>query len=462
MNLSYTYKKLYKKSIFIFRRDFRLDDNIGLLECLKKSELTIPIFIFTPEQLDYNKYKSDNCAQFMVESLVDLSKQLTLKNSRLIYLYDSPDIALYKFIKDTPVDAIFMNRDYTPYSVQRDKKIENLCEKYNIAFESYEDILLNPINTIKTGTGKTYTKFTPFYNKSVENKVNVPIKNMHTNYIKKNVKFRTEFTGNINKFYVYNNKIAYRGGRQNGLGIMKNIKNYKNYNTTRNYLSTKTTGLSAYNKFGCLSIREVYYMFVKNLGKDNDLIKQIYWRDFYYNVSYEHHEEMEKHISFKNTHIDWRDIKLLPKWEQGITGFPIVDAAMREMNVTGFMHNRGRLIVSSFLIKILRINWKYGELYFAKKLIDYDRCQNFGNWLWAFGQLDSGGYVRIFNPWRQSEKYDKDCEYIKKWIPEIDTVDSRDIHKWNTSYKQYPNIKYPKPIIDYDKERDKSIKIFKH
>lgn len=452
----------YNKAIFIFRRDLRLDDNKGLIECLKQSKIVIPIFILTPEQLVNNEYKSNNCVQFMIESLQDLSGQLQEKKSRLIYLYGSPENILDKFLKETSADAIFVNMDYTPYSVERDEKINNLCRKRNISFKSYEDILLNPIDSIKTGTGKTYSKFTPFFNKAKENKIDSPIKNNFLNFIKNNTKFKTEFTGDIHKFYSHDKKIAHNGGRQNALNILKKIKNFKDYNNTRNYLSNGTTGLSAYNKFGCVSIREVYYVFMKNLGENNDLIKQLYWRDFYYNVSYEHHEEMEKHTSFKNTRINWSDTKLLPKWEQGMTGYPIVDAAMREMNTTGFMHNRGRLVVSSFLIKILRINWKFGELYFAKKLIDYDRCQNFGNWLWAFGQLDSGGYIRIFNPWRQSEKYDKDCEYIKKWIPELRQINNNDIHKWNNTFKNYPNLKYPKPIVDYDKERDKAMNVFKH
>lgn len=452
----------YNRSIFIFRRDLRLDDNKGLMECMKQSKIIIPMFIFTPEQLVNNQYKSNNCVQFMIESLEDLSKQLREKKSKLVYLYGSPEIMLEKFIKEYPVDAIFVNMDYTPYSADRDKKIYNICKKNNVHFESLEDILLNPVGSIKTGSGKTYTKFTPFFNKASENKVVSPIKNSFTNYVKHNTSFKTEFTGNIHKFYSYNDKIAHKGGRYYALEILKKIKNFKNYNKTRNYLSIATTGLSAYNKFGCVSIREVYHVFTKNLGKNNDLIKQLYWRDFYYNISYEHHVEMEKHISLKESHIDWNNNKLLPKWEQGMTGYPIVDASMREMNTTGFMHNRGRLVVSSFLIKILRINWKFGELYFAKKLVDYDRCQNYGNWLWAFGQLDSGGYIRIFNPWRQSEKYDKNCEYIKKWIPELRHVNNNDIHKWNVSYKNYPDVKYPKPMVDYDKERDKTLDVFKH
>jgi len=231
----------------------------------------------------------------------------------------------------------------------------------------------------------------------------------------------------------------------------------------RNYPNkNKTTRLSAYLKFNVVSIREVYESFKNKLGAKNNLLTQLYWRDFYMIILYHYPNNLGSSMKEKYDKIKWDNNKSWFKlWCNGKTGFPIVDASMREMNVTGFMNNRCRMIVSSFLIKILQIDWRWGENYFAQKLTDYDPANNNGGWQWIAGSgSDSQPYFRIFNIKLQTEKYDKDCKYIKKWIPELKNLSPKEIRNWDDIYQNYKSIKYPAPIVDYAKQKLKTIKLY--
>ena len=255
-----------------------------------------------------------------------------------------------------------------------------------------------------------------------------------------------------------------KGGRKEGIKKLKSIKKYKYYNDERNSLSIRTTELSAYIKFGCISIREVFHVILKHLGKENVLLSQIFWREFYYYIGYYFPRVLEgKNYNRKFDKIKWRwNKKHFEAWKNGQTGFPVVDAGMRQLNTTGYMHNRGRLITSNFLNRILGIDWRHGEKYYATKLVDYDPIVNNGNWQWSASVgVDPKPYTqRIFNPWIQSEKFDKDCKYIKKWIPELKDVSNKHIHEWDNYYKFY-DVKYNKPIVDYKVNRKESIKMYK-
>lgn len=286
--------KEYNKSIFIFRRDYRLEDNIGLIEALNNSEIVVPIFIFTPEQLIKNQYKSDNCVQFMMESLDDLDKQLRNRGSRMFYFFGKPYEVINKLIEKLEADAVYVNRDYTPYSKTRDEKIQKICERNKIQFHSLEDVLLQPVGSIRSGSGDIYSKFTPFFNTAKKVKVPDVKKNNYSNYYSNRNKISGEFKGDKHKFYVYNENLAVNGGRELALKILANVQKFKHYNTERNTVSKPTTRLSAYIKFGCVSIREVYYKFKEKLGMKNDLIKQLYWREFYYNIGEFNTEILEK------------------------------------------------------------------------------------------------------------------------------------------------------------------------
>lgn len=462
---------MYDLSLFIFRRDLRVADNTGLIQALEKSKLVLPLFIFTPTQISSeNKYKSSNAIQFMIESLGDLTLQIKKLNpkSGLVVAYGDEITVLQKLHKMVKFEAIFINADYTPYARKRDLRIENFCQENEISFNTHTDILLLDRNDIYTANGNPYHIFTQFYNKTIKLPIRKPEYSKNKNFMKMPLKLKKYNLDNYNKkflsngFYQINDNLAVHGGRQNGLRILKIAAIFRRYSKTRNIMSMDSTKLSAHNKFGTVSVREVYLAF-KNLARSSDLCKQLYWRDFYYYVGI-HFKGLYKHDHLINpkSSVKWVfNRKYFDAWTNGLTGFPIVDAAMRELNTTGFMHNRGRLIVSSFLVKDLLINWKYGEKYFSQKLVDIDRAQNVGNWNWSssFG-LDSTPFLRILNPWSQSAQYDSDALYIKKWVPELADIPASDLHIWYKSHTKYPRVSYPKPIIDHASQRKKFISFY--
>jgi len=460
------------KSLFIFRRDFRLNDNIALIECYKKSEQVIPIFIFTPEQINKNEYFSSNSFQFMLESLEDLDNELKNNyNSQIHYYYGDNIKILNEILKNYNFDAIFFNKDYTLYAKNRDQNIEFFCNENNKSCNIYEDYLLLPIGNFLKIDGKPYEKYTPFKNNAKKKKVQLPNNfkfNEVTEFNKINkfgkIKFNFDFKS-LDKYYQKNKKILLHGGRINGLKILNNLKNYINYGEVRNDLIKPTTHLSAYIKFGCISIREAYNTIYKLYGINHGLIDQLYWREFYFYLAYYIPRVLQgKSLKEKYDEIVWENNpKIFAAWKNGITGFPAVDAGMRELNETGYMHNRARLITSGILIKILNCDWRLGEKYFATQLIDYDPIVNNGNWQWSSGSgADSQPYFRIMSPWKQAIDNDPECLYIKKWIPELNNVPNKDILNWGKTWSIYKGkINYPKPIVDYEVMRKEIVKIYK-
>lgn len=448
------------KSLFIFRRDFRLHDNTAFIECYKKSDKIIPIFIFTPEQVTKsNEYFSSNAFQFMLESLNDLNTELKNDYNSQIHYYYGDNIDVLKSLLIN-FDNIYFNMDYTPYAKKRDEKIQTFCKENNKECFVYEDYLLMNIGTYLKKDGTPYEKYTPFKNNAQLIPVNKPNNYTFTGKKLDKIKFTFDLDS-LNKYYTKNPNILVHGGRNNALNILKNMKNFANYEKERNELNQSTTHLSAYIKFGCVSIREVYNTIFKLFGIKHTLISQLYWREFYYYLSYYIPRVLEgKSLKEKYDKIKWENNKtILNAWKNGETGFPGVDAGMREMNETGFMHNRARLITSGILIKILDCDWRLGEKYFATQLVDYDPSVNNGNWQWSSGSgADSQPYFRIMSPWKQIIDNDSNCMYIKKWIPELRDIPCKDILKWDNS-----PIKnnYPKPIIDYKFMRGETIKKYK-
>ena len=222
-------------------------------------------------------------------------------------------------------------------------------------------------------------------------------------------------------------------------------------------LAKPTSELSAYIKFGCVSIREVY----KTFKTKHDFIRQLFWRDFYANILYSFPHVLGSTMKSKYNKIHWHhNSNWFKKWCDGETGYPVVDAGMRQLLQTGYMHNRARLITASFLVKTLLVDWRIGEHYFASQLIDYDPASNNGNWQWiSGGGADSQPYFRIFNPWEQAKKHDPDCEYITKWVPELSSVPNKSILNWNTEYLNYPKV-YTEPIINYSEQKIKTLKMY--
>jgi len=443
----------YKKSLFIFRRDLRLDDNTGLLAAAKQSQTVIPCFIFDPAQVgDTNEFRSTNCIQFMIESLQDLQEQLKKHNGKLYLFFGKADDVIKKLIAQESIDAVFVNRDYTPYSLKRDQAIEQLCHYYKIEFESHDDLLLNSPESIKTGNGTPYGVFTAFWKRSIKEPVAEPINFKKTNFYTQSIDLEESDLIFKKILPKKNPKIGILGGRQESAKILKHISDFTNYLKTRDIPELKTSRLSAYIKFGTHSIREIYHQFANALGKNHPLIKQLYWRDFFTQVAYYSPFVFGHSYHKQYDSLPWSyDKKQFTAWCEGKTGFPIVDAGMRELNATGFMHNRVRMIVASFLTKDLHINWLLGEKYFAQQLVDYDPCVNNGNWQWSASTgYDAQPYFRIFNPWLQQSKFDPHCEYIKQWVPELKKAPIKTIHDW---YKTKENISgYPRPIVDHAKE----------
>lgn len=403
-------------SIFIFRRDLRLHDNTTLIYGDKTNDSKIlPIFIFDPYQIE-DKHHSNNCVQFLVESLLDLDNQLKDYGSHLTTFYGKPWNIVNEITNNNKILNVYVNKDYTVYSKQRDKKIENICKKNNVNFVSFEDCMLHNVASINTKTGKYYEKFTPYFDSAKIIDVAKPQRHIYNNLVKtkSNLKLPKIFT-NWNKLYTKNPNLYMHGGRQNGLNIIKNINDFNNYNSTKNEPKYDTTLLSPHNKFGTLSIREIYYQVKNNLGEDNEIIRNLYWRDFYYVQMY-NDENYHYKIYGKYANKKWKNNeKLFNKWKNGKTGIPIVDAGIIQLKKTGWIHNRIRLIVGTQLVKYYMVDWRKGEEFFKEHLIDYDITQNIMNWYWISSETPfSNPPFRTLNPKTQALKYDKNNEYSDK------------------------------------------------
>ena len=449
------------KSLFIFRRDYRIHDNHSLIQSFKNSSEVCVAFIFTPEQVKKNDFFSSNAFQFLIESLKELNNEL---NNNLFLIMDTNIKALKTIKKEFNYDAIYFNMDYTPYAIQRDKEIEDYCLKENIHYHVNEDYLLSPIGTYLKKDGTCYGVYSPF----AKNAKLFDVERVNSYKIDKKkcikLKNKIEFE-DLLKYYAINPKLMIKGGRKKGLEILNNVSSFNSYDKCRNILDYSTTHLSAYIKFGCISIREVYYAFFNKFGKDFGIINQLYWREFYFYLIYYYPDILKNGVSMKEKYdkIKWKDNKkFIEAWKKGKTGYPVVDAAMTQMNTEGYMHNRGRLIVSAILIKILQVDWRIGEKYFAQQLVDYDPSVNNGNWQWASSSgADSQPYFRIFNPWTQSKNFDPNCIYIKKWLPQLKNVPSKEIHQWDKYYQNYKNIDYNGPITSYEEARKETLDMYK-
>ena len=456
--------KKFENGLFIFRRDLRIIDNNSLNFLSELCNNIYTIFIFTPEQVGTgNKYKSNNSVQFMIESLEDLDKNIRKEGGHLHTFYGKNNEVISDCIKAWDINIVAFNLDITPYARERDDEIIKLCQRIKVFVTYDHDYYLHPPGSIKTGTGNPYQKFTPYYETASKIKVQVPVGKKHLPFKKKDTHIPNKISlyNAISKFTKVNPNILVHGGRPTALKMLSTaVISIKNYNAIHNDLSKKTSELSAAIKFGCISIREAY----KALHGNSGIIRQLYWRDFYANIMYEFPHVLGHSLKPKYDKIHWHhNSSWFSAWKKGETGYPIVDAGMRQMNTTGYMHNRARLIVASFLVKTLLIDWREGEEYFAQTLTDYDVANNNGNWQWiSGGGADSQPYFRVFNPWRQTEEYDTKCEYIKKWVPELKDLPEKDILKWNTKFSEYKDITYPKPIVNYEEQREKVLKLYKN
>lgn len=442
---------MYQKSVFIFRRDLRLEDNLGLLSALEASEQVIPCFIFDPRQINPadNPYFSEMTFYFMVQSLQELDEALQTRGSRLYVFEGRPTQIVKELITKDKIDAVYANKDYTPFARNRDQEIASVCEDSAVSFTLYNDYTLSPIESIRTNSDTLYTVFTPFMKKAVEHKVPKPHKNNFSNYFTDKLKTATT------KLSRYRTKPSDRepilqGGRTEALTIMRKAEYLDDYQNARNLPAEHgTSQLSAHHKFGTVSIRETYHHTIEHKGNNQQFINELYWRDFYYYIAYHFPFVFKQSFLPWAKYIRWRNNKdEFQAWCKGQTGVPMVDAGMRELNHTGWMHNRSRMIVASYLTKNLLIDWRWGEKYFASKLIDYDPAQNNGGWQWSASTGADPKPIRIFNPYTQAQKYDPEAKYIKKWVPELTEVPTDKLTDGKTQdFSQFTDS-YPAPLVD--------------
>ena len=464
-------------NIHILHRDLRLNDNTSLITQLKECKSTTIIFIFTPEQINKknNEYYNSNSVQFMIESLHELSNEIKKKNGKLYFFYGDTIDVLNSINKDININSISYNIDYSSYSKYRDNLIEKWADKNNIKIIAQEDYLLYNIleGLTKKDDGVYYKVYTAFKNNCMK-KLTVREIDKFNKFKFKKYKLLLDNKYYINEkdidnFYNYNEFLAIRGGRSNALKILKNIDKWKDYNNNKDFFNYKTTHLSSHNHYTTISIRELYWTIIEKLGNNNQLINELHWRDFFTNICHfnpqmTQHQIMSKYnetFKEKFNNIKWNNnIILFNKWETGNIGVPLIDACMRELIKTGYMNGRGRMLVSSFITKNVLYKWYEAEKIFAKHLVDYSIMMNIGNWNWQIGGIDPKQYLRIFNPYIQSKKFDKDALYIKKWIPELNNVNSKDIHNWEEKAAEYieNGCTYILPQILYKKSKQENMK----
>jgi deoxyribodipyrimidine photo-lyase len=450
--------------IHIFRRDLRLNDNVALHLLSKEVDKIIPIFIFDPFQIDKTSenehYRSNPAIKIMIESLEDLDT-----NTNINYFYGTPYKVLQKLIKDLEPKCISYNADFSEYSLERDKLMDEVCEKYNVKLIKYmDDNCLNTMELYLNGTAH-YKVFGAFYKHGIKQKIRDEV-NKPNNFLVKKITNSYSLKKDLHKLYElpkdHENLVI--GGRKEALKILNNLSQFKNYESDRDMLLYNTTFLSTYLKFGCISIVETYnHMKKHNLTA---LIRQLFWRQFHFILSrfnynkYKFSDDFFSKIAWKN---NVSEAKAL--WS-GNTGFPIIDCGVRQLLQTGYMHNRLRLYVSNFAIKVLHQN-PYGKIWggqvqFSKMLIDCCYANNYGNWNNTLGPYDIPGYRygkagtksgRLYDP-TNFKKWDPKLKFIRNYIPELKDVSDRDVFNWHKTHVKYPEIKYSKPIVNFGERKE--------
>ena len=413
-------------NIFWFRRDLRLDDNAGLYHALKNGRPVLPVFIFDKIILDQLDDKYDRRVEFIDDALQKMQQELEGWGSSLEIFYGSPEEVFKELIRKYKIEKVFTNHDYEPYARERDDLVFHLLKRSGIGFHTFKDQVIFDKDEIFKDDGKPYTVFTP-YSKKWKSALNdfylksFPTKKYFGNFYKQQA---TIFPSLQSMGFEKTGKPFPPGYIRDEL-----IKKYKEQ---RDFPGTHgTSHLSVHLRFGTISIRKLAR---KALLLNETFLNELIWRDFYHMILW-HFPHVGKGKSFKAAYdfIKWRNNEdEFEKWCKGETGYPIVDAGMRELNATGYMHNRVRMIVASFLTKHLLIDWRWGEAYFAKKLLDFDLAANNGGWQWAAGcGCDAAPYFRVFNPHLQTLKFDPEFKYIRKWVPEFE------------------GPSYPKPIVEH-------------
>ncbi|MDX2305044.1 MAG: deoxyribodipyrimidine photo-lyase [Microscillaceae bacterium] len=428
-------------SIFWFRRDLRLYDNAGLYQALKNTNSVLPLFIFDRDILDKLEDRADRRVEFIHHAIQELKTQLRAWDSDIRVEYGKPLEIFKKLTEEFPVAAVYTNHDYEPYALQRDKEVSEFLHAQSIPFHSYKDQCIFEKKEVLSGQNTVYTVFTP-YSRKWKDKLNdfyiksYPTEKYFANLLKKG---HSALSLELISLEAMNFKAL--GEPFPDKELRDEI--IQNYAEKRNFPAIQgTTRLSVHLRFGTVSIRKLVQ---KALPLNENWLNELIWRDFYMMILSQFPHVADRSFKPDYDRIPWRnDPEGFAAWCQGRTGYPIVDAGMRELNATGFMHNRVRMITASFLTKHLLIDWRWGEAYFAKKLLDFDLSANNGGWQWAASSgCDAAPYFRIFNPTAQTEKFDPKLQYIKHWIPELN------------------QFSYPKPIVEHKFARERALKTYK-
>ena len=434
--------KKYTSAVVLLRRDLRLQDNRALQRALQEAGQVYLLFVVDP-RFDRQPPARQHARQALWQALQQLDKQLAGQAAGLNLLYGELQPALAAFARQQPFDALYINCDYTPAGRRRQRELASLAQQLGVALHGEHDILLFPPGMILRDDGRPYSVFTPFYRKTCQYAVEA-----------------------LARYPLHGLQPAVAGHALDGRQLAQHWQlaspspapadNWQarlaactDYAARRDVpAAAASSRLSLSLKLGTVSVREAWHAIHAQLGSDSPLLRQLVWRDFYHHVLY--HFPYAANSAFQRRYdaIAWRnDAQQFAAWCDGRTGFPLVDAGMRELNASGFMHNRVRMVVASFLVKDLHIDWRQGERYFADRLADYDLAVNNGNWQWAASTgCDAQPYFRIFNPWLQQKKFDPDCVYIKHWLPELAHLAPRQIHRWA---EQPHGADYPPPMVDH-------------
>ena len=423
--------------IFWHRRDLRIHDNAGLNKALKSGHKVIPFFIFDQNILSKLEAK-DKRVSFIYNEIIRLKKEYQQYGSDLLVFYGNPEEIIPKKALELNCSKVYTNRDYEPYAIKRDKAIYNELIRNHVEFIGSKDHVIFEKNEVVKNDGTPYLVFTP-YSKKWKELYNTQEKVGFDNHQLTQHLFSPQHKQELLEI----ESMGFTDESHNYPSKEPSDSQIKSYQYNRNFPSKKgTTQLGIHLRFGTISIREL-----ANKSKDisDTFLNELIWRDFYQMILYHFPESSKKAIKKQYDQIEWeKDESHFKKWCEGMTGYPIVDAGMRELNNTGFMHNRVRMITASFLTKHLLIDWRWGEAYFASKLLDYEMASNVGGWQWASGSgCDAAPYFRIFNPYTQQQKFDKNFDYVRKWIPEFETDE------------------YPRPIIEHKHARERALERYK-
>lgn len=425
-------------NIFWFRRDLRLDDNVGFYEALHGEQPVLPIFIFDSEILD-KLPKNDARVTFIHETLQKMRKELQENYNSSIAIYHGKPIHIFKqLIEEFEIDSVYTNHDYEPYAKKRDTEVEGLLNTNNIAFKTFKDQVIFEKNEVVKKDGDPYVVYTPYMRAWKEQFKTHDLKIYYTSSFLNNLIEHTQLP-NLSL-----SDIGFEKSKQEIAPYDVTPTLIQQYEETRNFPAKEgTSHLGPHLRFGTVSIRK---MIKKAINEENETFwKELIWREFFMQILWHFPNTIDKAFKSKYDRIEWRNNEEeFKRWCEGTTGYPLVDAGMRELNETGFMHNRVRMLVGSFLCKHLLIDWRWGEAYFAEKLHDYEMASNVGNWQWVAGSgVDAAPYFRIFNPTSQIQKFDKEHKYIKKWVSE------------------YQELTYPKPMVDHKEARERCLVAYK-